>query len=194
MVNMIKPKDVHVDDPLLMEYVEGGLPWEEVIPLEHHLEGCDRCRIKVERLRALERALIEPVLETPPASLYQQILNKAVKRRITLEELFLSLSLGFVSIFSILAYMVSRYGGTYLTHFLFHHLNISFMLKNGVRNLNRLTLLGEKLMQKFSIEGPGTPGSLLGFSGTLLLLLAVLAGLIFFNKRLITGYQKNEKK
>ena len=177
-----------------MEYVEGGLPWEEVIPLEHHLEGCDRCRAKVERLMALERALIEPVLETPPASLYQQILNKAVKRRITLEELFLSLSLGFVSIFSILAYMVSRYGGTYLTHFLFHHLNLSFMLKNGVRNLNRLTLLGEKLMQKFSIEGPGTPGSLLGFSATLLLLLAVLAGLIFFNKRLITGYQKNEKK
>ncbi len=65
-----------LSDATILAHGEGELSAIEAAQVRDHLLLCPTCRLKAERYRKLERALLQPVISAPPARLVPHVLQR----------------------------------------------------------------------------------------------------------------------
>ncbi len=78
----MSPRDIACRElvELLTDYLEGVLPPDEVAAVDHHLDGCDACRIYLDQMRATISALGSVPVETLSEQAYDTLLTAFARR------------------------------------------------------------------------------------------------------------------
>ncbi len=140
-------REKHLTEEEIFLFLEDKLVKGEREKIEKHLNHCPVCQKQLKEIVEIEESLKNPILIEPPESLLNNIMESLmVKKKIKLEELFISLFIAFSSIAAILFYLISTKGINTIINLIFKKVNIAFFIKNGVSNFNEMLHVIKKLL------------------------------------------------
>ena len=138
-------KDKHISDEEILLYIEDDISIENRIEFEQHLKKCSQCRAKLKEYEILEDTLKKPALYEPPADLLNNIMNTVLNKKLSFEEIFIGLFIGFSGLAAVLSFILYRYGFQFFYNLPLMKINITSLIKTGINNLNELLYVLKKL-------------------------------------------------
>ncbi len=185
-------KEKHLNEEEISLFLENDIDEKRANEIKEHLKYCEECKAKMLEIKKVEEILSEPPLLEPPPSLLNTIMEKVARKRIKLEELFISIFIGFLGLFATLFYLIYTKGTNFVINMLIKKINITFFIKNGISNFGELLSVMKKLFY-IILKLPTkniTPNLLYLRIAEIIILTIVLIGISLWKKDVVLKKRK----
>ncbi len=138
-------KRKHLNEDEILLFLENAIDERRAKEIKEHIKSCEECKLKMLEIKKVEEALNKPLLLEPPPSLLTNIMEKVTRKKIKLEELFISIFIGFLGLIATLFYLIYTKGTNFVINMLIKKINLTFFIKNGISNFGELLSVMKKL-------------------------------------------------